>query len=52
MIKDESGAASVSSTISLAPSASQTIDGASVATIESPYGSVLLYSNGLNWFIY
>jgi hypothetical protein len=52
VIKDESGAASVSSTISLAPSASQTIDGASVATIESPYGSVLLYSNGLNWFIY
>ena len=52
VIKDESGAASVSSTISLAPSASQTIDGASAVTIESPYGSVLLYSNGSNWFIY
>jgi hypothetical protein len=52
VVKDESGAASASDTILLNPSASQTIDGAADASIESPYGSVLLYSNGTNWFIY
>jgi|19_taG_2_1085344.scaffolds.fasta_scaffold01681_9 hypothetical protein len=52
VIKDESGAASTSSTILLNASASQTIDGAADVSIESPYGSVLLYSNGSNWFIY
>lgn len=52
VIKDESGAASISNTILLNASASQTIDGAADVSIESPYGSVLLYSNGSNWFIY
>ena len=52
VIKDESGAASLSDTILLSASAAQTIDGSTTATIESPYGSVLLYSNGSNWFIY
>ena len=52
VIKDESGAASSAKTITLNASASQTIDGESAAHIESPYGSVLLYSNGTNWFIY
>ena len=52
VIKDESGAASATNTIPLNASASQTIDGASSIEIESPYGSVLLYSNGSNWFIY
>jgi hypothetical protein len=52
VIKDESGNASVSDTILLDPSGSQTIDGESAAHIESPYGSVLIYSNGTNWFIY
>jgi len=52
VIKDESGAASATNTITLNASASQTIDGASSIEIESPYGSVLLYSNGSNWFIY
>jgi len=52
VIKDESGAVSTSSTILLNASASQTIDGAADVSIESPYGSVLLYSNGSNWFIY
>tara|TARA_R110002110_G_scaffold10971_1_gene53550 strand:+ start:1709 stop:3484 length:1776 start_codon:yes stop_codon:yes gene_type:complete len=52
VIKDESGAASISNTILLNASASQTIDGVANVTIESPYGSVLLYSNGSNWFIY
>ena len=52
VIKDESGAASDSSTILLSASVAQTIDGSTTVTIESPYGSVLLYSNGTNWFIY
>jgi hypothetical protein len=52
VIKDESGAASSGNTISLNASASQTIDGAASMTIASPYGSVLLYSNGANWFLY
>jgi hypothetical protein len=52
VIKDESGAASGASSITLNASASQTIDGVANVTIESPYGSVLLYSNGTNWFIY
>ena len=52
VIKDESGATSVTDTILLSGAAAQTIDGATTVTIESPYGSVLLYSNGSNWFIY
>ena len=52
VIKDESGAASSGNTILLNASASQTLDGGTDATIESPYGSVLLYSDGANWFIY
>ena len=52
VVKDESGAASGMNTIALNASGAQTIDGASSIHIESPYGSVLLYSNGTNWFIY
>ena len=52
VIKDESGVASSTNSIILNASASQTIDGASNIEIESPYGSVLIYSNGSNWFIY
>lgn len=52
VIKDESGVASSINSILLSPSGSQTIDGESAARIESPYGSVLIYSNGTNWFIY
>ena len=52
VVKDESGAASEINTIALNASASQTIDGFATAHIESPYGSVLLYSNGSNWFVY
>jgi hypothetical protein len=52
VIKDESGAASATNSITLVASASQTIDGLSNAIIESPHGSVFLYSNGTNWFIY
>jgi hypothetical protein len=52
VIKDESGAASTAQSVTLVPSASQTIDGAPSLIIESPYGAVLLYTNGSNWFIY
>ena len=52
LIKDESGLASAVDTITLAPSGPQTVDGAPAVSIESPYGSVLVYSNGSNWFIY
>jgi len=52
VVKDESGAASGINTIALNASGAQTIDGLSSIHIESPYGSVLLYSNGTNWFIY
>jgi len=52
VIKDESGVANGTNTITLKPSGSQTVDGAASATIESPFGSVLVYSNGTNWFIY
>ena len=52
VIKDESGTASSTNTITLNPAGAQTVDGASTVGIESPHGSVLLYSDGSNWFIY
>jgi hypothetical protein len=52
VVKDESGVANGTNTITVNPSGSQTIDGATSATIESPFGSILVYSNGSNWFIY
>ena len=52
LIKDESGAASATDTILLNASGSQTIDGEASISIDSPYASVLLYSDGSNWFIY
>jgi len=52
VIKDESGNASATNLITINPSASQTIDGSGTAYIESPYGSVFLYTDGTDWFIY
>lgn len=52
LVKDESGLASSDNTIVLNPSGSQTIDGAPAIYVESPYGSVLLYTDGTDWFIY
>jgi hypothetical protein len=52
VVKDESGAASSGNPITLNASASQTVDGAGSAVIESPYGAVLLYSDGSDWFVY
>ena len=52
VVKDETGNASSVNLISLNASGSQTIDGNNSAYIESPYGSVLLYTDGADWFVY
>jgi len=52
LIKDESGNASLSNTITLNGAGAQTIDGDLSVAIDSPHGAVILYSNGSNWFIY
>ena len=52
VVKDESGLASSNDSITLNPSGSQTIDGAPAVYVESPYGSVILYTDGSDWFIY
>ena len=52
VVKDESGAASASSVIAISGASSQKIDGEDDVAITSPYGSILLYCNGSNWFIY
>jgi hypothetical protein len=52
VVKDETGTASPTNSIMLSASASQTIDGLGAVEVVSPYGSVLLYSDGANWFVY
>ena len=52
LVKDETGTAASATPVTLNPSGSQTVDGASSLTIESAHGSVLIYSDGSNWFIY
>ena len=52
LIKDDSGNASSTNSITLSASATQTIDGEGEVFIESPFGAVHLYTNGSNWFIY
>jgi|14BtaG_2_1085337.scaffolds.fasta_scaffold03710_2 hypothetical protein len=52
VVKDESGLASSNDAITLNPSGSQTIDGAPAVYVESPYGSVILYTDGSDWYIY
>lgn len=51
IIKDQSGAASQSNYIQIAPQAGQTIDGQNDYKVVMPYESVMLVSNGSNWFI-
>jgi len=51
VIKDEGGGATDNAII-LARSGEDTFDGATSATIESPYGALSLYTNGSKWFIY
>ena len=50
-IKDESGAAGTNN-ITIATEASETIDGAATAVISTDYGSLELYSDGTDLFIY
>ena len=52
IIKDESGNASSTNVIAMSGASTQKIDGDDDIAITSPYGSVLLYTNGSNWFIY
>ena len=52
LVKDETGTAAAATPVTITPSGSQTVDGMSSLTIESPHGSVLVYSDGSNWFIY
>lgn len=52
VVKDETGLASDIDSITLVASGSQTVDGNNNIKIDSPYGAILLYSNGSNWFIY
>ena len=48
IVKDEGGAASVSNTITILASGSQTIDGENSLVLESPYASLSLYCNGVS----
>jgi len=52
IVKDESGTVSGSNTVIISCSSGVTIDGATTATIASPYGAITTYHNGTNWFIY
>ena len=52
VVKDESGGASATSVVAISGASTQTIDGEDDVAITSPYGSILLYCNGSNWFIY
>jgi hypothetical protein len=51
IVKDQTGAASQTNYIQIAPQAGQTIDGQVDYKIVMPYESVMLIFNGSNWFI-
>ena len=51
IIKDQSGLASGSDSITIAPTGSEKIDGESNYVISVPYESIMVVSNGSNWFI-
>ena len=51
IIKDQSGAASQSKYIQIAPQSGQQIDGQSDYKVVMPYESVMIVSNGSHWFI-
>lgn len=52
LVKDESGSASGSVTITVDGNGSETIDGALTKVINAAYGSISLYCNGSNWFTF
>tara|TARA_R100000808_G_C2136607_1_gene144890 strand:- start:124 stop:1146 length:1023 start_codon:yes stop_codon:yes gene_type:complete len=51
VVKDEGGNTAANA-ITLSCSAAETMDGLTTTTITSPYGSVSMYTDGTNWFIY
>ena len=51
VIKDETGQASSVNYIRIQPSGGQLIDGDAYYDIVVPYESVMIYTNGTNWFI-
>jgi len=51
IMKDETGAAS-SNDITITGDGSETIDGAGTLTVNQPYVSIGLYTDGSNWFVY
>lgn len=51
VVKDEGGNAHTNNII-LSAGTSQTIDGATTVSLESPHASVNIYTNGENWFVY
>ena len=51
VVKDESGSAGTQ-TITIATTASQTIDGAATKTITTAFGLLRVYSNGVEWFTF
>ena len=51
IIKEQSGAASQSNYIQIAPQSGEQIDGQSDYKVVMPYESVMLVSNGTHWFI-
>lgn len=51
IIKDQSGLASNSNSITISPSGSEKIDGESNYVISVPYESIMVVSNGSDWYI-
>jgi hypothetical protein len=50
IVKDESGSAGAHN-ITVEGAGSETIDGAAAKTISTNFGSITMYSNGVNWFV-
>jgi hypothetical protein len=51
LIKDAGGNAALNNIV-IDTEGSETIDGGAIATINSDYAAIWLYSDGVNWFIY
>lgn len=51
VIKDITGAASSSNYIHIVPQSGETIDGASEFDLQIPYESIMVISDGTNWFV-
>jgi hypothetical protein len=51
IVKDQGGSGAISN-ITITPNGAEKIDGASTKVINTAFGSVKLYNNGVNWFTY